>query len=578
MAGATNTIIQILRSDTTAYPTTLNPGEQAYSYVSDKLFVGNTDNSVVTIGGKYYVDLIDGATATNTGNTIVRRDDEGNASFTMVSVTDNASQSTDVVNKNYLDIRIGALSSNTIFDGTLGQNGYSNVHVNSVAGGGQVIIIANNSTVATFTKNNASFVQDVLVSGNLTVKGATSYTNVTTLLVDNNDIVMNANASGQPLIDAFITVNRGAADNAAIKWNESTDKWQLDSATGSIYDIVDTGGGQSIGGTTTLNAATVTNGLNAGTLSVSGHSNVSSLTANGTIFTNQLVVASNVQLANVANVAYYGNTIDAAGSGNDKHYISLSDAISGNNRFQANTLLAFDTANTTLAVGYSSYTPLPNTLYQGTGSSFLYVQNNLQNINNEGSSDYVATADNGNDASGYITMGMAGGAYTFEGFDVIQPNDGYVLVAGDTGIGFGNLIIGTTSSSTSNIGDIVFALGQQTTDNVVGYITRENNAPDGALTWALGKKHIGANSSYILDVAGSANVASLYINNTKVLGENFSLPVSFGGTGLSSVTANSVLFGTGTGALGVTNAPSAGQVLQYRTDGVKFGGLDGGTF
>ena len=74
MAGATNTIIQILRSDVTAYPTTLNPGEQAYSYVTDKLFIGNTDSSVVTIGGKYYVDLIDNATSAATGNTLVRRE------------------------------------------------------------------------------------------------------------------------------------------------------------------------------------------------------------------------------------------------------------------------------------------------------------------------------------------------------------------------------------------------------------------------------------------------------------------------------------------------------------------------
>src|SRR5512137_2819085 len=126
MAGATNTIIQILRSDVTATPTTLNSGEQAYSFLSQKLFIGNNAGGVVTIGGKYYVDLIDNATATNTGNTIVRRDTAGNVAFKMVSVTDNASQSTDVVNKNYLDSRIGALSSNTIYDGTIGQNGYSN--------------------------------------------------------------------------------------------------------------------------------------------------------------------------------------------------------------------------------------------------------------------------------------------------------------------------------------------------------------------------------------------------------------------------------------------------------------------
>jgi hypothetical protein len=577
MAGATNTIIQILRSSATAYPTTLNPGEQAYSYVSNKLFVGNTDNSVITIGGQYYVNLLDNATATNTGNTIVRRDTAGNVAFKMVSVTDAPSQSTDVVNKNYLEFVVGGLSSNTIYEGTVGAVGYSNVHTSNTDAGGSVIVVANNTTVATFTKTTASFVQDVAVTGNLLVKGTTSYTNVQSLLVSNNDIVLNANASGYPLINAYITVNRGAADNAAIVWNEATDKWQVDNAVGANYDIVDTGGGQSIAGTTTLNAASVTNGLHVGVLEVSGHSNVSSLTANTTIITNQLIVTSNVQLANVANVAYYANVIDATGSGSDKHYIMLSDSNSGNNRFQSNTLIAFDTSNTTLAVGYSAYTPLPNTLYQATGSSDHYVQNNIQNINNEGSADWVATADNGTDSTGYIDMGIAGGAYTYDGFH--KPNDGYLYVTGQTGQGFGNLFIGTATADTSsaNIGGIYLHIGAVETSNIVGYITRSTDSLTGTPTWAIGKSS-GANHAYTLDVNGAANVSSLFINGSQVLGQSFALPVSFGGTGLQTITANTVLYGNGTGAVGMSNAPTAGQVLQYRTDGVKFGGLDGGTF
>ena len=581
MAGATNTIIQILRSESTAYPTSLNPGEQAYSYVSDKLFVGNTTSGVLTIGGKYYVDLVDGATSSNTSNTLVRRDDSGNVSFRMATIVDTASNGTDAVNKTYLDSRlgaIGALSSNTIFDGTLGQDGYSNVHVSS-ADGGSVILVANNTTVARVTSTTADFYStDVTIAGNLVVKGATSYTNVTTLLVDNNEIVMNANASGSPLIDAFITVNRGAADNAAIIWNEATDKWQLDKAIGANYDIVDTQGGQSIGGTTTLNEASVTNGLHVGVLEVSGHSNVASLTANGTIITNQLIVTSNVQLANVANVAYYGNVVDAATPVSGKHYIMIADGNSGNNRFQANSLLAFDTSNTTLAVGYSAYTPLPNTLYQATGSSQQYVQNNIQNINNEGSGDWVATADNGSDTTGYINMGIAGGGYTYDGFHL--PNDGYLYVAGNTGEGLGNLWLGTAEANTQNqtIGSIIFHLGYENAANVVGWISRQDNNPANTATWAINKLNGQANYNYSLDVNGSANVSALYLNNTQVLGESFALPVTFGGIGRTSATANTILVGNGTGAFGITNAPTAGQVLQYRTDGVVFGGLDGGTF
>lgn len=576
MAGATNTIIQILRSDTTAYPTTLNPGEQAYSFVSDKLFIGNTTNGVITVGGKYYVDLIDNATASNTSNTLVRRTNDGNVAFRMVTVNDNASNGTDAVNKTYLDTRINALQYNTIYEGTLGQNGYSNVHVSNTSGG-YVILVANNTTVGTFTQTTASIVTDVTISGNLTVSGATSYTNVETLLVDNNEIVMNANASGSPLINAFITVNRGAADNAAIIWNEATDKWQIDKAIGTNYDIVDTQGGQSIGGTTTLNAASVTNGLHAGSLEVSGHTNVSSLTANSTIITDQLIVTANVQLANVANVAYYTNTIDAALSGNEKHYIILGDSVAGNNRIQANTLLQFDSKNTTFSVGYSSYTPLPNTMYQATGSSAYYVQNNIQNLNNGGSGDWVATADNGSDTTGYIDMGIAGGLYTYDNFH--KPNDGYLYVAGNTGQGLGNLWIGTAEANTLNntIGSVYFHIGAKEQANIVGFITRENNSPTGNVTWAINKVTSG-NPAYALDVNGAANVASLFINGTQVLGQSFALPVGFGGTGRTSVTANTVLIGNGSGAMDITNVPTAGQVLQYRTDGVKFGGLDGGTF
>jgi hypothetical protein len=583
MAGATNTIIQILRSETTAYPSTLNPGEQAYSYVSDKLFIGNTDNSVMTIGGKYYVDLVDGATDVNTGNTIVRRDVSGNAAFTMLSVTDDASQSTDVVNKNYLDTRIGQLSSNTIYEGTIGTNGYSNVHTSNTDAGGSVIIVANNTTVATFTETTASFVEDVLVSGNLVVKGDTTYTNVTTLLVDNNDIVMNANASGQPLINAYLTVNRGSEDNAAIVWNESTDRWQLDNATGTNYDIVDTAGGQSIGGTTTLNAASVTNGLHAGELEVSGSINVASLTANGTIFTDQIIVAANVQLANVANVSYFSNVTDADYPANYKHTLLLGDSASGNVAVQANTLLTFDASNTTLVVGYSSYTPLPNTMYQGTGSSSSYVQNNLQNLNNTGSADQVITADNGSDTFGFLDVGMAGGNYSFltdaGETGPFKPNDGWIQVVGSTGVGRGNLIIGTGTANTSvtEVGAIKFTVGNQAFANIVGYISRENDSPTGSPTWAIGK-NAGANYAYALDVVGSANVAAMFINDTQVLGEGFALPVGFGGTGQTTFTTNAVLYGNGSGALLESNAPTEGQVLQYRTDGIKFGGLDGGTF
>ena len=58
-----NTVIQIRRSQTTATPPSLANGEIAYSFSSNKLFVGQTDTSgdavsVEYIGGKLLVDKV----------------------------------------------------------------------------------------------------------------------------------------------------------------------------------------------------------------------------------------------------------------------------------------------------------------------------------------------------------------------------------------------------------------------------------------------------------------------------------------------------------------------------------------
>lgn len=58
-----NTLIVIKRSQSTAAPTELANGELAYSFSSDKLFVGQTSNSSVAttveyIGGKLAMDKI----------------------------------------------------------------------------------------------------------------------------------------------------------------------------------------------------------------------------------------------------------------------------------------------------------------------------------------------------------------------------------------------------------------------------------------------------------------------------------------------------------------------------------------
>ena len=83
-----NTVIQLKYSNVTGTPPSLNLAEPAYSNVSNKLWI-DAGTGVVAIGGKYYTDIIDAATSTNTANTIVRRDTSGN--FSASTVTANLS-------------------------------------------------------------------------------------------------------------------------------------------------------------------------------------------------------------------------------------------------------------------------------------------------------------------------------------------------------------------------------------------------------------------------------------------------------------------------------------------------------
>jgi hypothetical protein len=84
---------------------------------------------------------------------------------------------------------------------------------------------------------------------------------------------------------------------------------------------------------------------------------------------------------------------------------------------------------------------LPNVLAQFTSNVDSYVQINMQNLNSgtSASSDFVATADNGDDSQNFIDMGIASSTYNYPGYTAIKPNDGYLLTNG------GNLILSAGS-------------------------------------------------------------------------------------------------------------------------------------
>jgi hypothetical protein len=104
-----------------------------------------------------------------------------------------------------------------------------------------------------------------------------------------------------------------------------------------------------------------------------------------------------------------------------------------------------------------------NLQYGGTAEYFL--QFNMQNRAAYATSttDIAATADNGNDNTSYVDMGITSSAYNDPDYTIYGPNDGYLIAAGNVDIGGGNLILSTYTNR-----DIVFTLGGANTENEVG--------------------------------------------------------------------------------------------------------------
>lgn len=80
---------------------------------------------------------------------------------------------------------------------------------------------------------------NLTISGNLEVLGNSTVLNVETLVVEDNEIILNGNVNSAPTFDAFITINRGTSPNVALKWNEDLNRWEW-TDDGTNYFSLDT--------------------------------------------------------------------------------------------------------------------------------------------------------------------------------------------------------------------------------------------------------------------------------------------------------------------------------------------------
>ena len=114
------------------------------------------------------------------------------------------------------------------------------------------------------TSNNLT-IGDLTITGNLLVQGTTTNTNVNTLSVTNNEIIINDGTTGSPSQNGSIRIDRGTDTDTVLRWNESTDKWEWTNDGTTYYNLNNYT--LSVGTTLASNEATVTLTATDGTTS-----------------------------------------------------------------------------------------------------------------------------------------------------------------------------------------------------------------------------------------------------------------------------------------------------------------------
>lgn len=270
----------------------------------------------------------------------------------------------------------------------------------------------------------------------------------TTTVADGDTVQMLGTANEVDVVVGNLSITFGLPDDVTIG-NTLTVIANVDagniSSSGTIIAIGNITGGniETAGQVTAIGNITGGNLITGGQLDVTGNINGS---GNINITSGQINASTGFFTGNVDVLGNLNATIGIvyANSG-----IFYGDAVTGNNAAFA---------------GIPGFTQLgSNVVMQFAGNVNSYSQINFQNINsgNLASTDYIATADNGDDTNYYVNMGINSSTFddpvNYPGF---YPNDSYIHNHG------GNLILNPETAGK----EIVMMVGGTDITNVVATI------------------------------------------------------------------------------------------------------------
>ncbi len=198
------------------------------------------------------------------------------------------------------------------------------------------------------------------------------------------------------------------------------------------------------------------------------------------------------------NVIYTGNVTSVTVSGNTGQFFGY--AANGFNALYAG-----------IPTGYLVE---PQTVFQMTSNYAGYAGLNMQNINqgNLSSADLFIIADNGTVLDTFLDLGLASSTYSYPGYGLIKPNDGYWIVYGNTITGGGNAIIATGTTN-----DIVFATNGIEDANVVMRITASNTVVVKSTVSTSSKTTGALQVAGGIGVQGDIQATNIYSQGTNLL-------------------------------------------------------------
>ena len=193
------------------------------------------------------------------------------------------------------------------------------------------------------TTANPTFA-DLTLTGDLVVQGTTTTINTQELAVADNIITLNSDVTTTPTQNAGIEVERGNENNVALRWNETTDKWQISNDGSTYNDIATSNQLSALAESDTLDTVTGRGTTTSNSITVGGMTVTGSITSSAN---NAHVIGGNTnRFATVYATTFDGTAVQA-------QYADLAENYTSDAEYEPGTVLMFGgEAEVTECIGF----------------------------------------------------------------------------------------------------------------------------------------------------------------------------------------------------------------------------------